>query len=58
MKEILFDVMGDRAVVIEGDASVGARFFLPFDHLFFTGSIRWSSCNESSSENLTPVTFN
>lgn len=59
LKEILFDVMGDKAVVVEGDASLGAKFSsLPFDHLFFTGSTPVGRLvMKAAAENLTPVTL-
>lgn len=59
MKEILFEVMGDKAVVVEGDASVGAAFSsLPFDHLFFTGSTHVGRLvMRAAAEHLTPVTL-
>ena len=49
----------DEVTVVTGDASIGAAFTaLPFDHLFFTGSIPVGrAVMRAASENLVPVTL-
>jgi len=60
MASIVHAALGsDVAVVVQGDADVGARFSsLPFDHLLFTGSTRVGRLvAQAAAANLTPVTL-
>ena len=57
---LVAEVFGpDEAVVVQGDAAVGAAFCqLPFDHLLFTGSTAVGrKVMAAAAPNLTPVTL-
>lgn len=60
LKEIVAAVFdASQAVVLEGDATVaGELLSLPFNHIFFTGSIRVGKIvAEAAAKHLTPVTL-